>query len=191
MAWIVLVAYGIIVVAAFLLLPADLIRERTHPGPGVVLSDFYLGGITAALLYPATLIVAGLDHAFEWSPSLSLLMQTLGIKQFIAGYSFAMWAMIANRFFSTFVRIQTDRGHRLVDTGPYAWVRHPGYTGTMIAHLGLPIALGSLWALIPAGLACVAFFPRMNREERVLRKELDGYDAYCGRVRYQLIPWVW
>ena len=96
-----------------------------------------------------------------------------------------------NKFFEPLVRIQTDRGHRVIDTGPYAIVRHPGYVLGYPLFLGMPLALGSFWALIPAALLCPLLVTRTVWEDRTLREELPGYKEYAQRVRYRLVPGVW
>ena len=99
--------------------------------------------------------------------------------------------MVCNRFFGPLVRIQSDRGHTVVDSGPYRSVRHPGYTGAVLSQLTFPLVLGSSWALIPFGLSALFFILRTGLEDRTLRKELDGYEAYTRRVRFRLIPGIW
>jgi protein-S-isoprenylcysteine O-methyltransferase Ste14 len=96
-----------------------------------------------------------------------------------------------NKFFEPFVRIQTDRGHRVIDTGPYALVRHPGYVFGYLSFLGIPLALGSLWALIPAILTGSLLVLRTIWEDQMLREELPGYKEYAQRVRYRLVPGIW
>ena len=98
-------------------------------------------------------IVAGLDHRFDWSPLFSLWHIVLGFLLISLGYAFAAWALIENRFFSSVVRIQADRGHVVCDSGPYRIVRHPGYAGNILPLLGIVLALGSVWTLIPAAVA--------------------------------------
>ena len=101
------------------------------------------------------------------------------------------WAESVNKFFEPSVRIQTDRGHRVIDGGPYAIVRHPGYVSGFFVFIGMPVSLGSWWALIPAFLLCMLLVVRTIWEDQTLRKELVGYEAYAQRVRYRLIPGVW
>jgi protein-S-isoprenylcysteine O-methyltransferase Ste14 len=101
------------------------------------------------------------------------------------------WAESVNRFFEPTVRIQTDRGHRVIDTGPYALARHPGYVAACLLCLGMPLSLGSFWALIPAVLSCLLLVVRTVMGDRTLRDELTGYEEYTQRVRYRLIPGVW
>ncbi len=100
-------------------------------------------------------------------------------------------AVSVNKFFEPLVRIQTDRGHKVIDTGPYAMIRHPGYALSFLAFLGMPLSLGSLWALIPAVLACLLMVLRTVWEDQTLLEELAGYKEYAQRVRYRLIPGVW
>ena len=111
---------------------------------------------------------------------------------FIAlGYAFAAWAFAENRFFYSVVCIQPDRGHVVCDTGPYRFVRHPGYAGNILALLGIVLALGSVGALITAGLATFISVIRTGLEDQALHKELLGYRDYAQRVRYRLIPGVY
>ncbi|MFQ5824525.1 MAG: methyltransferase family protein [bacterium] len=118
-------------------------------------------------------------------------MQVSALVVFVFGHAIAFWAMVANKFFSTFVRIQTERGHHVVTDGPYAWVRHPGYTGTILSAIALPISLGALWALIPAFIGACLFVVRTLREDRTLTDELNGYREYTSRVRWRLVPGLW
>jgi protein-S-isoprenylcysteine O-methyltransferase Ste14 len=101
------------------------------------------------------------------------------------------WAQAANKFFEPTVRIQADRGQQVIDSGPYAIVRHPGYVGGMLFSLGIALALGSLWALIPAFLASLVLVLRTKWEDQTLQAKLSGYKEYAQRVRYRLIPGVW
>ncbi|MBW2543363.1 MAG: isoprenylcysteine carboxylmethyltransferase family protein [Deltaproteobacteria bacterium] len=136
-------------------------------------------------------IVAGLDHRFGWSPAFPLWLILLGFILTSLGYAFATWALVENRFFSTVVRIQTDRGHAVCDSGPYRLVRHPGYTGNIPPLLGIVLALGSVWALIPAVMTLIITVVRTALEDRTLQEELPGYRDYARRVRYRLIPGIY
>ena len=98
------------------------------------------------------------------------------------------WALIENRFFSTFVRIQKERGHEVCDSGPYRIVRHPGYAGNLLALPGIVLALGSVWTLIPVVIAITIAVMRTELEDKTLQEELKGYKEYVQRVRYRLIP---
>ncbi len=136
-------------------------------------------------------IVAGLDHRFAWSPVFPTWLNITGIVLIALGYAFAAWALAENRFFSSMVRIQTDREHVVCDSGPYRVVRHPGYAGSLLATTGLVLALGSAWTLIPVGVAMVIAVIRTELEDRTLQEELPGYQEYKSRVRYRLFPGVY
>jgi len=136
-------------------------------------------------------IVAGLDHRFGWSPAFPLWLIVLGFILTSLGYAFATWALAENRFFSTVVRIQTDRGHAVCDSGPYRLVRHPGYAGNIPPLLGIVLALGSVWALVPAVVTLIITVVRTALEDRTLQEELPGYRDYARRVRYRLIPAIY
>lgn len=177
--------------AALVWLSPDLLRERSTIPPDVRLWDLVLSSLFFVLLYPVTFVVCGLDVRFGWSPALPRVIEGLGLVVFAAGYGFAFWALHTNAFFSTFVRIQRERGHHVVDSGPYAIVRHPGYAGAMAAHLALPLALGSLWGLLPAAAGCVFLVLRTASEDRVLADELAGYRDYRLRVPFRLVPGLW
>jgi protein-S-isoprenylcysteine O-methyltransferase Ste14 len=136
-------------------------------------------------------IVAGLDHRFGWSPVFPLWLIVLGFFLIALGYAFAAWALIENRFFSSVVRIQVDRGHVVCDSGPYRIVRHPGYAGNMLALPGMVLALSSIWTLIPAAVALIIAAIRTVLEDQTLQDELPGYRVYAQRVRYRLIPGIY
>jgi protein-S-isoprenylcysteine O-methyltransferase Ste14 len=139
----------------------------------------------------AVWVVAGLNQRFGGPIEMPLWLQLGGIVAFAFGCAFSTWAMVANRFFSAVVRIQSDRGHSVVTDGPYRYVRHPGYTGSTAAWLGSALMLASWWALVPAALVTLAFVVRTALEDRTLQVELVGYREYTGRVRYRLVPGVW
>ena len=136
-------------------------------------------------------IVAGLDHRYNWSPEFPLWLIIIGFILISLGYAFAAWALIENRFFSSVVRIQVDRGHVVCDSGPYQIVRHPGYAGNMLALPGMVLALSSMWTLIPAAVALIIGVIRTVLEDQTLQDELPGYHDYARRVRYRLIPRIY
>ena len=106
-------------------------------------------------------------------------------------FAVAAWAQAVNRFFEPGVRLQTDRGQRVIDTGPYAVVRHPGYISGSVLAVCIPLCLGSWWGVLPALVFVLALIPRTLFEERVLADGLAGYREYQGRVRYRWIPGIW
>lgn len=136
-------------------------------------------------------LVAGLDARFNWSPAFSPTVKLVSLVIFLAGYLLGAYALIENRYFSGMVRIQTERGHKVVSGGPYRWVRHPGYAGALLAYLATPFFLDSSWALLPAVFLMVALVIRTALEDQTLQEDLDGYRDYAGRVRYRLLPGVW
>jgi protein-S-isoprenylcysteine O-methyltransferase Ste14 len=139
----------------------------------------------------AIIPVAALDDGrFHWFP-LPGWVSGVGYGLFLVGMAGLTWAEAVNKFFEPTVRIQTERGHKVIDTGPYAFIRHPGYVAGILIFLGIPLCLASLWALIPAGLASLGILLRTAWEDNMLQKELPGYKEYTQRVRYKMIPGVW
>jgi protein-S-isoprenylcysteine O-methyltransferase Ste14 len=137
------------------------------------------------------LLVAGLDALFDWSPPFSLPVKILALVIIVAGYVLGSYALIENRFFSGMVRIQTDRGHQVVSSGPYRWIRHPGYAGALLTYQVTPLFLDSLWAFLPTVFITVLLVIRTALEDRTLQKELPGYAEYTRRVQYRLLPSIW
>jgi len=136
-------------------------------------------------------VVAGLDLRFGWTVPFPLALQLAAIGVAALGYALMTWALAVNAFFSKVVRIQEDRGHRVVTRGPYQFVRHPGYVGTIVFELATPLMLGSLWALIPGVLGASLTVVRTILEDRTLRHELEGYEEYARHVPHRLLPGVW
>ena len=136
-------------------------------------------------------VVAGLDVGrFRWS-NLGVHFAIVGIVLFIVGAVLIHWAMLVNRHFETTVRIQKDRDHRVITTGPYRIVRHPGYVGVILWGISTPLIIGSLYGLIPGTVAVILIIIRTCLEDRLLRSELNGYAEYSKRVRYRLLPGLW
>lgn len=137
------------------------------------------------------LIVAGADKGFGWTTPFTLNAKLAALLVVILGYAIGSWALVENKFFSGVVRIQTDRGHRVVTTGPYRFVRHPGYAGALWTYLATPILFDSLWAFIPSLLLFAVLVLRTSLEDRTLQAELPGYAEYAQRTRYRLFPGIW
>ena len=140
-----------------------------------------------SISYPLV-IVAGLDHRYDWSPDFSLWLNIVGFFLITLGYAFAAWAVAENRFFYSVVVVRTDRGHVVCDSGPYHLVRHPGYAGNILALFGIVLALGSIWTLLPVTAALAVSVLRTVLEDRALQEELPGYRDYARRVPYRLMP---
>ena len=176
--------------------------EQRHPGLMAERAKFYkalgvkpwdkvLSPLMAVSISFPLVIVAGLDHRYGWSPAFPLWLNLLGFILIAVGDTFASWAMAENSFFSGAVRIQTDRGHAVCDSGPYRIVRHPGYAGNALALPGIALALSSLWTLIPVAVALVITIIRTTLEDRTLQAELPGYREYAQCVRYRLVPGIY
>jgi protein-S-isoprenylcysteine O-methyltransferase Ste14 len=153
--------------------------------------DKILVGITVLLGPMAMWITAGLDDRFRWSSSMSWLASATGVAAAMLGAALIVWAMRSNRFFSSVVRIQKDRGHTVVEGGPYRFIRHPGYAGMSAFILATPLILGSYWAFAPAAATAAVTVLRTAMEDWTLHNELDGYGDYARRVRYRLLPAIW
>jgi protein-S-isoprenylcysteine O-methyltransferase Ste14 len=182
-----LVCLAALTVAAFILDP-ELLQERVRPGGQPLKLRYY------ALILPpiAHWCIAGLDVGrFHWSDSVAPGLQVAGLATFAMALALIVWAMRANRFFSSVIRLQEDRGHELVTAGPYRWVRHPGYIAALTFCLSSGIALGSWLSLLPAAVCVPLLLNRTVAEDRFLKKNLKGYSAYAESVRYRLLPGIW
>lgn len=136
-------------------------------------------------------LVAGLDaERFRWS-SMPFGWVYVGAALFAPAVALIAWTLAVNRFAETTVRIQTERGHTVVASGPYRIVRHPMYVGAILMYLATVLVLGSVWALAPTGVLIALFVWRTAMEDRTLRRELAGYEEYAARTRYRLAPGLW
>jgi protein-S-isoprenylcysteine O-methyltransferase Ste14 len=171
----------------------ELIAERAHyrEKQDAKAWDRVLVQIVAAVGPLVSWVIAGLDYRFGWSPAVPVVLRWIALVMVALGMFFANWAMVANRFFAAVVRIQKDRGHEVVSSGPYHVVRHPGYAGGVLAWLATPLMLGTLWAYIPALLTIAAMVVRTALEDQTLHRELPGYAEYARCTRYRLLPGVW
>lgn len=169
----------------------DLVRERLNPGPGTKPWDKVLMALYLPFAF-GLLIVGGLDAGrFGWTGTLPTWIYPVSIVVYLASFGFTRWAMRINPWFSSVVRIQTDRDQMVVRDGPYRLVRHPGYLGMILSFMSVPLVLGSLWALVPAAAVTLVLIVRTCLEDRALREELPGYADYAAHVRYRLLPGVW
>jgi protein-S-isoprenylcysteine O-methyltransferase Ste14 len=187
--WLYLAIFAAIILASLVELDPGLLRERMRPGGKQ--PPFALRLFTIVLF--VHWIVAGLDRGrFHWSDSVPPWLQALALIAVAGGYALCFWAMAVNRFFSSVVRIQAERGQYVVTAGPYAYVRHPGYLAGILIMVASGPALGS-W--LAAALLVISSLPflihRAITEDRVLRGELPGYSDYASRVRWRLWPGIW
>ncbi len=143
------------------------------------------------VLLMVTPLVAGLDYRYAWSSPVSDSVRLIGVMVLIISFIPLTWSMAVNRFFVASVRIQTNREHQVIASGPYRYVRHPGYVGVILQFLAVPLALGTLVAAIPALLGVAIYVLRTWLEDRTLRAELPGYAEFARQTRYRLIPGLW
>ncbi len=167
----------------------DMIRRRYRRNRDPELLRVRLTALPVAI---AILTIAGLDVGRQgWSTWLPIWAQVLGFVGLIAVIALILAAMRKNPFFMPDIRIQEESGHHPISSGPYGWIRHPGYLGFMsFAALSAP-ALGSIWAVLPSPLIALLLIRRIRREERFLLKNLEGYRQYAERVRWRLVPGIW
>jgi len=176
-------------VSAFLFLDKGLIKERLRPGGQA--RDAAPVGI-AKVLAVVHYVVAALDVGrFHWSGDIPPALQATALVLFALGGGVTVWTKAVNRFFSTVVRIQEERGHHVITAGPYRFVRHPGYVVGLVMLLASGVALGSWWSIIPMAVLALLLIRRTALEDRFLHEHLEGYREYACRVRYRLIPRIW
>jgi protein-S-isoprenylcysteine O-methyltransferase Ste14 len=185
--WAYLAIYAVVFAVSLATVDSELIRERMRPG-GRRPVRLYLVTILAF----AHFAVAGLDRGrMHWSDAVPPSLVFAGLVLFVAANLAILWVIRFNRFFSSVARIQTDRGQTVVSSGPYAWVRHPAYAIGLVLLPASGLALGSWAATAVALLGLPLLLWRTIGEDRLLRAELDGYEAYARRVRWRLLPGVW
>ena len=170
---------------------SELLKERSKPGKNTKKWDKTILGLSL-LTTISMYMIAGLDSGrFQWSPDFHWSLYLIGIILTAAGQLLFLIAQKQNRFFSSTVRIQTERGHIVCDTGLYKIVRHPAYMGSIVQSLGFPLIFGSLWSIIPISVSITLFVIRTILEDKTLKKELKGYLEYTKKTRYKIIPYVW
>jgi protein-S-isoprenylcysteine O-methyltransferase Ste14 len=193
-AWVFLAAMAILGVSGGLWLartdPA-LLAERMRPmmqddQPAADKKFMLVFGAVALIWF----IAIGLDRRLHAS-AIPEALQALGLIILVLSSGFIMWVMRANSFAAPVIKLQTERGHRVISTGPYAWVRHPMYSGTVLFFVGTPLLLGSWWGVALSPSFIVLFAVRSGIEERALLAGLSGYTDYAARVRSRLLPGVW
>jgi protein-S-isoprenylcysteine O-methyltransferase Ste14 len=183
--------WAIFLVASASTTPSDLLRERLSPGSGARENRF-VAVLVAACVWSTHLFVAGADvgwlHVSDFVPG---ALRVAGFVVLAACFVLVTWTTRSNPFFSSVIRVQVERGHRVVSSGPYRFVRHPGYAAVIGIALASGLALGSWASLLPSGLVVPLLLWRIHLEEAVLRGELPGYEEYARSVRHRLLPGVW
>jgi protein-S-isoprenylcysteine O-methyltransferase Ste14 len=187
--WAYLAILAVVMIVSFVALDPDLLHERMRPGGRKSPLSLTIFSLFLFMHW----IVAGLDRGrFHWSDDVPGWLQGVCLFTVAAGYALALWAMRVNRFFSSVIRIQTDRGQRVVTTRPYAFVRHPGYTAGILIIVASGPALGSwLAAALLVTFSLPFLLYRTMTEDRILQADLVGYLDYTTRVRWRLLPGIW
>lgn len=163
---------------------ANLHRKETKRFDKIILAIYY------PVIY-LQLVLAGLDaERYHWT-SLPFWFVYIGVALFAVAMLLVGWVMSVNRFAESTVRIQTDRGHTVVSSGPYKYVRHPMYVGAILMYIATPLVLGSAWAFVFTLLTTALMVTRTALEDRTLRRELPGYEEFTKNTRYRLIPGIW
>ena len=172
-------------------LDSDLMKERSHPGKDAKKWDKMILGFSF-LATIGMFIIGGLDSGrYLWSPDFPPVLYTIGIIFTACGQLLFLIAQKQNKFFSSTVRIQNERGHSVCETGLYNVVRHPAYMGNLIQSIGFPLIFGSLWSIIPVCFSIILLITRTYLEDNTLKNELKGYSEYTYKTRYRLIPYLW
>ncbi len=189
MFWAYLGAWAATMVVALFAVDPSLIQERMRPGPG---GKDYATLIFLTPVFVGQSVAAGLDVGrYHFSDNVPLAVQVIALVAMAAGMAVLVWAEAVNRFFSPVIRIQTERGHHVITTGPYRYVRHPGYAASPFVFVGGGLALGSWLAALIGLILILPIVRRTVVEDRILHEQLDGYAAYAQDVRYRLLPGVW
>ena len=188
----VIFAYSTLNIVALAKFSPELLKQRLlMKREGSKLWDEVLMRTCNLMLMLVLPFIAGLDIGrFHWS-RLSIYFMPLGFLLFIAGGFLTTRAMIENPYFETTMRIQEERSHRVITTGPYKFVRHPGYLGGLLSGISIPFMIGSIFAFIPAGVYVILMIIRTWLEDKTLQKELNGYLEYTKRTRHRLFPGIW
>ena len=169
---------------------SELVEERLNPKEGMKSWDKFYFAVTTPL-YMIALVVAGLDARFGWTTNMPLTVYWASVVVYLIGQGIFLWARYTNNYFSSVVRIQTDRGHAVCKEGPYRYVRHPGYVGGFLFTITIGLMLGSWWASIPQIIAALMLVWRTAREDKTLQAELPGYAEFTQVTKYRLLPGVW
>ncbi len=185
--WLITFAFNACVL---LRLNREVLAARLRPKRGTQRAERLL----MLLVLPLTLaipIVAGLDAVrYGWS-GLPFWTVWFGVGVHAVGDALILWCMVVNPFLEKTVRIQADREHRVITTGPYAIVRHPMYSGVVLMLLAIPLVLGSAWTFVPVTAMSLLLMVRTEPEERMLRRELPGYEDYTHKTRWRMLPGIW
>jgi len=187
--WIYIAIYAAAFVVSLLILDPDLLRERMRPGGKRVPLALHLVTVMLFIHW----IIVGLDRGrLHWSDNVPVWLQIAAFVVTVAGWVLALWAMRVNRFFSSVARIQSDRGQHVITSGPYAFIRHPGYLAGFAMMVASGLSLGSWLATAALLIPCTpGLIYRAVTEDRMLQAELPGYRDYAAQVRWRIVPGIW
>lgn len=169
----------------------ELVRERMRRGPGTKWWDRLFWAFYGPMNLAVVVTAAVGEGRGRWGGAVPWWGVAAGYALFLPGAVLHLWAVRANPFYAGTVRIQEERGQEVVSSGPYGIVRHPGYTGIVLMMAGMALALGSARALVPVAGVAALLVARTALEDRALRRELPGYEAYAARIRFRLLPGLW
>ena len=192
--WIYIIIYatgGLIIGILLIRNSPKLLNDRGKIQKGTKQFDKYIKITYFILACVLTPVVAGIDKRLNLFEELPFTYLYIGIILYIISAIFSTWPMLHNPFFEGTIRIQKDKNHKVISTGPYKIVRHPGYLGMLLGSIALPFAFGSVLAFIPLFIMIILIFVRTYYEDSTLQKELAGYSDYCKEVKYKLIPFIW
>lgn len=180
-----LVTFSVLLLATMLGIDPGLAKERSRRPERIGTP----GRFASSVSFLATLAVAAMEVGrLHWLPPVPVAMRGSGLLLFAAAMALEMWAMVVNPFFSPDIRLQSERGHRLITCGPYCAIRHPGYLAMLVAVPASGLAIGSWLALAPAVAFCLVILKRVGAEDDFLQQNLAGYGEYMGQVRHRLFP---
>jgi protein-S-isoprenylcysteine O-methyltransferase Ste14 len=189
--WVYFVTFILLALFTMVICPPGLSEERMSPGANVKKWDYIFIAIYTPLNFLIPFFCACDANRFYWSNSVPLSVSAIASLFVIASSGLTIWSVWTNQYFSSMVRIQKDRGQKVIQDGPYKIVRHPGYFGGVILYIFLPLLLNSWLGLIGSFILILAFFIRTYLEDLTLKRELDGYVEYSKKVRSRLIPFIW
>jgi protein-S-isoprenylcysteine O-methyltransferase Ste14 len=188
--WVYLGLRLLFTAASVVAMSDDVARERLKPGAGAKPEPLYTTG--TAIAWVAHILLAPLDLGrFGWSRGFPIWLQGVGGMVMLAGFSLVVWALVHNEYMSARIRIQGERGQHVIDSGPYALIRHPNYAGAFLVSFSSGFVFGSWVSIVPMFLHMALLMYRAVQEEKVLAGELPGYADYARRVRWRFLPRVW
>jgi len=168
-----------------------LLNERGKMKKDIAKEEKIIVPLMLAFAFFIPSIVAGLEYGLTKKSFATPLLILIGLALLIASSVLENWAMLVNRHFEKNIRIQSDREQTVVTSGPYKYIRHPGYLGYILRLVAFPLMLGLVWSILPVGIGIIIYVVRTHIEDNILKKELNGYLEYTQRTKYRIIPLIW